>query len=673
MAETIAAKTGVSEFLAQTLVNRGVKTPQEAWEFLYADENSLLDPYLLKGMDAAVARIKSALTEKQKIAVYADYDVDGVTACVVLYRALKNLGADVTYYMPERYSEGYGLNTAALEKLIDEGIKLVITVDCGIASWAEVAAVKSRLDIIITDHHRAAEEIPAACAVIDPKQKDCPYPDKNLAGVGVAFKLCQALWQSLGEVNKLEYLDLVAVGTIADVVPLHGENRVLVKLGLKELEKTNNLGLKELIAVAGLTEKKLDTTAVSYFLAPRLNAAGRMHSAGLAIELLLAADTFNANYLAGVLQDKNTQRQTVEKNILAKAEEEIALLDLENTKILVLAGADWHLGVIGIVASRLVEKYSRPVVLIGLSDGEGRGSCRSIGTFDIYAALTKCAHLLERFGGHRQAAGFSVAPENIDALRSLLQEIVLEEMKPEAYCPAVDIDALLPLTEINAELMQELALLAPYGTGNPPPAFAALAVKVANVRAIGNSCQHLKLKVKKPKSGGSFDVVAWGLGSLAKTFTLREAIDLVFTPQYNEWQGNVSIQLKAEDLRFNVSPAAAEACAAAELSAAANQYQLLDRDIIGKIYLLLKKEFCRQDLSPKVTADLITDKLYDHSKIIINPKLVDIALTILKELELIFYKTSGDYYQIRLLPTPPTKLNLAQSPTFRLNTSRRLG
>lgn len=545
----LGRELGISPVVAQVLINRGIGDAASAACFLHAGAESLGDPFLLMGMEPAVERVKYAIGHQEKIVIYGDYDVDGITATALMFRVLEQLGARVEYYIPERQSEGYGLNDTALEALHAGGAKLVITVDCGISATVEVAKMQGRLDIIVTDHHQPPETLPPALAVINPKQPDCPYPDKNLAGVGVAFKLCQALWLTLksGEASLPGYYDLVAVGTIADIAPLTGENRVLVKLGLKELAATANLGLRALKSICGLTDNKIDAGKVGYIIGPRLNAAGRVSHAAAGVELLVTADAVRAAELAADLDSENNRRQAVEKELLVEAEAMLAAMDTQQAKVLVLAGRDWHSGVIGIVASRLVERYYRPVVMISIKEGIGKGSCRSIPGFDIYKALAGCADILIQFGGHHQAAGFSVKEDAIDMLRQRLNDIAAAWLTADDYIPVLNIDTAVALDELDSAFLEQLACLAPHGMGNPAPVFVSENLAVAGVKPVGQDRRHLKLRVRYRKNYK--DVIAWEMGSFAEALECSGKVDLAFLPEFNDWQGQRTIQLKAHDLR----------------------------------------------------------------------------------------------------------------------------
>lgn len=547
--EELSTNLGISDVIAQVLVNRGIIDKSTAKDFLFGGQENLNDPYLLKNMEKAIARIVKAITAKQKISVYGDYDVDGITSSALLYKVLKELGGIVEYYIPDRQHEGYGLNSTALTMLVASGTELLITVDCGISATKEVNDIAKKLDIIITDHHEPPDVLPMAYAIINPKQKDCPYPEKNLAGVGVAFKLSQALSQYYygHDTQFSAYLDIVAIGTVADIVSLTGENRTLVKLGICEIANTKNIGLKALIEICRIDPTKIDTGKIGFAIAPRLNAAGRISRADFGVELLITDSIDRAEELASYLENENSQRQNVEKEIQVAAEAVVAGLDLSITKVLVVFGEGWHPGVIGIVASRLVEKYYRPVVMISIKDGIGKASCRSIPAFDIYAALNQCSDLLLQFGGHRQAAGFSVLPDHIDELRVRLNHIANTTLTQSDYVPVLMIDSLVSLDEINTGFLEQLGCLEPYGMGNHSPIFACKDVEVKDIRTIGQDAQHLKLKVSKKNITN--EVVAWKMGGLAESIQFKENVDLAFFPEINEWQGQQKIQLRAYDVR----------------------------------------------------------------------------------------------------------------------------
>lgn len=545
--KTLSETLHISETIASVLINRGLDNELEATRFLAVQEQTFNDSFLLKDMNIAVERITKAILQREKIMVYGDYDVDGITASALLVRVLTDLKANVAYYIPERQSEGYGLNVKAVESIIAQGARLLITVDCGISANTEIAAVNDQIDIIITDHHRPPKRLPEAFAIINPKQPGCSYPDKELAGVGVAYKLCQALWLTIKDVPLMDYLEIVALGTIADIVPLLGENRLIVKLGLEALNSTNNLGLRALINQCGLHDKTIDSGRVGFVLAPRLNAAGRLDSALVGVNLLLLDDQREAERLAERLELENRQRQLIEKEILLKAESYLETVDIAAEKVLVVAGKDWHSGVIGIVASRLVDKYYKPVVIISEKDGIGKGSCRSIRGFDLYSALAKCSELLLQFGGHAQAAGLSILPENISLLHDKLTDIASGQLTENDYIPTLPIESIMDLAEVNADFLTQLACLEPYGMGNPRPVFACVGAGIFDLKTMGQENNHLRFKVKQgiETAGG----LAWNMGGIIDELKEAQQIDLAFQPEVNEWQGKCTIQLKAQDFR----------------------------------------------------------------------------------------------------------------------------
>ncbi|MBF1759690.1 single-stranded-DNA-specific exonuclease RecJ, partial [Veillonella sp.] len=435
----------------------------------------------------------------------------------------------------------YGLNLEALEHLIERGTALVITVDCGISSYDIVEAVRDRIDMIITDHHTAPDLIPRAKAVINHKQKDCPYKDKNLSGVGVAFKLCQALWLTKHGEWYLDDLDIVALGTVADVVPLVGENRIIVKAGLEKMNSQPNLGIKKLIDVAGLHERTITSGHIGFTLAPRLNAAGRVTHATRAVELLVTDDGDIAEAIAEELNETNRERQELERNIHELARIDVANQGHKADYVTVVAGEGWHPGVIGIVASRLVEEFYKPTLVISIHDGVGKGSCRSIDGFNIYDALKSCEDLLLQFGGHSAAAGFSIDANRIDELRERLTEYCKKIVTAEEYIPVVAIDAELPVDDIDVDIIDRVSALEPYGMANSTPVFAVMEATVQDIMLMGQLKNHCK--VIFATSNGTVDAIAWNRPDLFKSIFVGSVVKVAFSLQKNEWQGMVSPQL----------------------------------------------------------------------------------------------------------------------------------
>lgn len=542
----LAAELKVSPIVAKLLINRGLGDPHKARQFLAADMESLLSPWDLKGMREAVACVTKIMEEGGSIVVYGDYDVDGITATSVVYRFLKRCGASVSYYIPERQSEGYGLNLEALEGLIAKGADLVITVDCGISSYDIVEAVRDRLALVITDHHEAPALIPRAVAVVDHKQPNCPYPDKNLAGVGVAYKLCQAIWQErTGEVYQAD-LDIVALGTVADVVPLVGENRILVKAGLSKMQLQPNRGIKALIDVAGLKDRKITAGHIGYTLAPRLNAAGRVAHATRAVELLTTPSQEEAYEIAEGLQETNLERQALERDIHEMARQDVLKQGPDADYVVVVGGQDWHPGVIGIVASRLVEEFYKPTLVISIKDGIGKGSCRSIDNCNIYEALQSAEDLLIQFGGHQAAAGFSIKEDKIPALRERLAQYCKEHLAETDYLPIVDIDSQVAIDDIDVPLIEEIETLEPYGMANPTPVLALEEATISDLFLMGQQKKHAKVLLEREDS--TIDAIAWNRPDLHASFFPGDRVKVAFTVQKNEWNGHVSPQLMIQDM-----------------------------------------------------------------------------------------------------------------------------
>lgn len=544
--------------LRQVLFNRGYGTDAEARAFLNAQPNFNTNPFQMTGMDETVDRIRFAIHNHEPIAIYGDYDVDGVTATALLVDALKALDADVHGYIPNRFEEGYGLNNNALDELKSSGVKLVITVDCGIRSPDEAQHAKNiGLDLIISDHHHPdGEHLPPALAVINPKQHGDIYPDKDLAGVGIAYKIAEALLNEKGHetgngnnsilVTLNSLLDLVALGTVADLAPLVGENRSLVRRGLRQMRQTARQGLFSLAGVAELALAKVNAGHIGFMLGPRLNAAGRLESALDAYELLVTTDFMRAGQLAQQLDQQNRERQRVMREMQEKAEEMLSETD-RDAHLIFAAHEGFNPGVVGLTASRLTEKYYRPSVVAAIGAEETRGSCRSIPEFHITDALDQCADLLVRHGGHAAAAGFTVKNENLPQLKERLKAIAEEKLIHEELKPTVTADAEVSLAEMRPEFYERyLRYLEPTGYGNQEATFAARNVKVKNARAVGAEGKHLKLAVEDEK-GFTHDAIGFRLGEWAQAMPAR--VDILFTYEPNEYNGRVSYQLRLKDLK----------------------------------------------------------------------------------------------------------------------------
>jgi single-stranded-DNA-specific exonuclease len=550
----LAAALGVSPVVARLLCQRGLSDPELADRFLNPSLDHLHDPMRLADMGVAVDRIMGALARKEKIAIHGDYDVDGVTSTVILRRALELLGGDVIHFIPERLRDGYGLQPVAIERLHADGVALVISVDCGIrGADAARRARELGVDLIITDHHEPDTELPPALAVINPKRTDCSYPDKYLAGVGVALKLVQALCRRAGRDKLLPgFIKVAAIGTLADVVPLVGENRVIAKLGLELLTKgPHKVGLRALLDVCGLTGKTIDSYHIGFMLAPRVNAAGRMSSPDIAARLLLADDEAlveEVRQLALQLDGENVKRQEEEAEILAAAKKIVQTdPDVGARSILVVAGDGWHRGVIGIVASKLMDTFHRPAIVLSVDGDIAHGSCRSFSRFDMLGALERCAHLLTRFGGHKQAAGLTLDASRIRALRQAVNDVADETLGPDDLMPRLRIDGSLAFREITGGVAAGIMSLAPFGAGNPRPVFAARGVEIIDgPRKLKE--RHLKMSLKQ--EGRIFRAVAWRAAERHDYLTEHKAaLDVAFSLEQNHYNGNVYVELTLADLK----------------------------------------------------------------------------------------------------------------------------
>ena len=544
------ALSAFSPIMRQLLFNRGYATDEDARAYLHAETRFDTDPFQLTGISETVARIRYAHNHNEPIAIYGDYDVDGVTATTLLVQAIRNLGGNVRGYIPNRFDEGYGLNNEALSTLSADGVKLVITVDCGIRSPEEAAhARKIGLDLVISDHHQPAEgELPPAFAVINPKQTGDSYPDKDLAGVGVAYKLAQALYktieQPVGGFQVEDLLDLVALGTVADLAPLVGENRVLVRKGLEKIHQTKRQGLFSLAAVSDLALSSVTAMNIGFVLGPRLNAAGRLESALAAFDLLTTTDVKTAGELAQLLNVQNRQRQEITRKIQAEAEAMIQADD-PAADLLFAVHPDFNAGVVGLAASRLVETYYRPAVVGQVSADMTRCSCRSIPEFHITEALDRCKDLLIRHGGHAAAAGFTVANENLEALKQRLKSDAAEQLRGRDLRQTLTADVEVPLSDLKPELLKHLDYLQPTGYGNPEAIFVSRDVRVTKNRTVGAEAKHLKLVVTDGRV--TFDAIGFRLGQLQPDLPLR--VDLLYTFESNEYNGRTSLQLNLKDVR----------------------------------------------------------------------------------------------------------------------------
>lgn len=549
--DKISKSLNINPITAQVLINRGISNGEDAEFYLNSSLFDLPSPFLIKGMDKAVERIKKAIGDKEKIAIYGDYDVDGVTSTALFYNFLKSIDVEITYYNPERLKEGYGINTEAIRKLKSEGVSLIVSGDCGITAYEEVdMAKKLGIDFIITDHHKPPNDLPDAVSVLNPHQKDCLYPGKEIAGVGVIFNLVIALRRSLrdsgffkdNEPNLGDYLDLVALGTVADCAELRNVNRIFVKEGLKRMQNPKRQGLRALKEISSVNGE-VSSFDLGFKLGPRINASGRLSSAKTSVDLFISEDLEEAREIARDLNIKNSDRQGIERKIFAEAVSEIdSNPSFAGSKSIILASGDWHQGVIGIVASRLVDRYRKPAFLIAVDkEGNGKGSGRSIKGVNIYEVLNECRDILEQFGGHELAAGITIREENIEKFSSMFDKAVGSISLGSQQ--EIMIDASVDLDDINELFVHELNKLEPFGIGNPMPVFIAESVDIVSSRSFKD--RHLGLKIK---SGSRILDAIWF--NCTGNRSVPEVVDIVYTPEFNNWNGNRDLRLRLIDIDF---------------------------------------------------------------------------------------------------------------------------
>lgn len=544
----LVRELGISPIIAQLLANRNIIDPGEVDRFLNCSLSNLHDPFMLRGMDKAVSRIKHALSKGEKIMVYGDYDVDGITSVALLKSVLHDLGGNIFEYIPNRLEEGYGLNLKACQLAYRKGITLLVTVDCGINARSQVAYLNSLgVDVVIVDHHEPQlDNLPDACAVVNPLQENCPYPFKHLASVGLVFKLAQAIL-GCGPEKIKDLLDLVALGTVADVAPQLGENRILTKYGLEILSTTKRTGLKELIRVSGLTGKDISSGHIGYILGPRINASGRIGSPKMALRLLLTKRPDEAKELAEMLDKANRNRQRIESDILQEAIQKIKTeINFKEHNTIVLSGSDWHAGVIGIVASKIVDRFYRPTVIISLKSDTGRASARSISGFNLFDAISKCKRYLSEFGGHEAACGFTIHRENVEKFKELFNKSAKNLLGPEDLLPKLNVDIDIPLGELSESLIYEMKKLAPHGPKNPSPVFISRGIKLKNIpKTIGRN----GVKFWVTDDSITCEAVAFGVSNAFFDMLKKERVDLAYSPSINNYRGMKSIRLNLEDLK----------------------------------------------------------------------------------------------------------------------------
>lgn len=538
----------ISPLTAIILYNRGIHDDDAIRRFLSKDIDVMHDPYLLKDMEKAAERIRKAHDNKEKVTIYGDYDVDGITSIAILYKYLTEMGIDTDYYVPDRMQEGYGVNKDALDKIHSNGSSLVITVDTGITAVEESEYAKEiGIDVIVTDHHECKERIPDVYAAIDPKRKDCPYPFKSLAGVGVVFKLIQALDENKSLSDLMDkYADLMCLGTVADISPLIDENRVIVTEGLKRFKTTSNVGLKALIDVS-TNGKAITTSTIGYTIAPRINASGRLGCASRSVELFLTDDAEKAKKLAESLCEENTLRQQTEQKMFKEAMEYLdANPEVKEDNVIVIPHADWHHGIVGIVSSKITEKFYKPSILFAIDGDEAKGSGRSVNGFNLFGALENCSDLLEKFGGHELAAGLTIKAENIEKFRQKINSCSQKQINEAMLTPTIQLDAAIKVPYITLETVNDINKLQPFGVDNPTPSFAVRNIKIHKISVMSEG-KHLRMTLLK--DGKYLDSVGFGMGEYYQYLEEGDIIDVAFALDINDYKGFQNVQLILKDIK----------------------------------------------------------------------------------------------------------------------------
>ena len=547
----LSKKINISPEISQILNNRGIENEKDAEIFMNPSLEYLRDPFLMKDMKKSTERIKKAIENKEGIYIYGDYDVDGVSSTSILYLYFKSIGFPVKYYIPNRLEEGYGINEDAIKKIHDDGCDLIITVDCGITSVKEVElANELGIDVIITDHHECQSEIPDAYAIVNPKQEDCNYPFDMLCGCGVAFKMIQALTdEEEFKTSMFDYLEIVTLATICDIVPLIDENRIIVKNGLKLMKEGKNLGLRELIKVCGIETNKIGSSHIGFSIGPRINASGRLGYSYLGVQLFTTDNEDEAKEIANILEGKNIERQMIESKMYKEAEEILSSDErFKDDKVLVIAKEGWQHGIIGIVASKLTEKYYKPTILLTIEDGEATGSARSIKGFSIFDALVSCKDLMNKFGGHEQAAGLALDAKNIDELRVRINEIADYNLSKEDLIENIKVEYELKEDSATLDLVDNLHKLEPFGLSNPSPRFIMRDLLLTNIFKMGKNKQHLKIIVENKKS---YECVGFNMAYLADNFQLGDKVDILFQVDENNYNNERKVQFLLKDIRLS--------------------------------------------------------------------------------------------------------------------------
>lgn len=549
--EEIAKELAVPPIMARILLNRQIDSFDKAYTFFRPELENLYDPFLMKDMEKAVERLHKGLLTGENILIYGDYDVDGVSSAALLYLVLSRMvGSKISYYIPDRMTEGYGLSSKSIQEAADNGVNLIVTVDCGVTAVDEIRLAKELgMDTIVCDHHQPAEELPDAVAILDPKLVDSEYPFQELAGVGVAFKLLQGLYRKfeLPEAELDEYLDLVAIGSCADIVPLVEENRILVRHGLDKINYNPRFGVRALLESSGLTNKEITAGLIVFVLAPRINAVGRLGDAKRAVQLFSAPTLQQARTAARELEKENRLRRDIDEITFKEAIELLhQKLDPEEDKAFVLYKRDWHPGVIGIVASRIVERFYRPTIMITVVDGVGKGSARSVSNFNIYQAIKECSHLLTGFGGHKYAAGLTIDEQKIPEFVECFKEAAGKQLNPEDLIPCIRIDGEIELQEFTPRFIRLLKLLGPFGPMNLRPVFMSRNLKIlGNPNIVGQN--HLKLKVEQ--NGAVYDAIGFNMAEHLEKIGKNGLVDCVYVVEENRWNGRSSLQLRLKDIR----------------------------------------------------------------------------------------------------------------------------
>ena len=646
----------ISPLTAKVLCHRGISNVEDAAIFLDPENRQKFhDPFTMKGMTEAVNRITQAIENKEKIVIYGDYDVDGMTSSAIMVRALRKLGSNVSFYIPGR-DEGYGFNVPALQRIADEGVNLLISVDCGISNVKEIEVVKERLDVIVTDHHLPSDPINNAIAVIDPHQDGCTYPDKNLCGAGVAFKICQALNVKMKGIDFQSYIDdieLTALATVADIVPLVGENRKIVYLGIKQISQTNNIGLRALMETAGLSGKKLNTGHLGYKVAPRLNAVGRLTHASEGVRLLLSEDKEEAKYIAQKLDEENNTRKNMEAKMVDEANEKYRELRKErggDMSSIIVASDKWHAGIIGLAAARLLEKYYLPTIVISIQGEYARASCRSIDALHMKHTLDHFKDYFTQYGGHSKAAGFTMMTKDLEKFRKEFDSYVKQSLKEEDFIPIQKVDALIHPDRLDIKLAKEIEKIEPFGVDNPQPVFAYKNVKGVYPKAMGQEQNHLNFFIKSENDNSDVRAVAWNKASFIPLIE-NEMIDITFEPELNIFNEKVSVQCMIK----SIEPSK-------EISAFPN------REAMINIYKFLWNYAGESKYQPYDICQLNVG--FRNSQFACKNSKLNSAYTMLstvqvfEELGLIHFNAGGDEF-IMLKST--RKLNLDDSRYWRIN------